>query len=139
MDRTLSGATTPGQSETESDDYKGVLRIPQSFSMTGGSPSDFLVSCPGYLFGESYSSAEMQLVYSTTLPNWAMYEPRKLTRTLNYAGNRQSCKFFIRPSSPWLSTNFLIIFIIFVKFLLIVVIEKHWLKGPFNFIVFVVF
>ena len=44
IDRTLSGATTPGQSEPRSDSYEGVLHIPQSSSITGASPSDCLVS-----------------------------------------------------------------------------------------------
>ena len=45
---------------------KGVLRIPQSSSITGALPSDCFVSYPGHsLGGESYSSAEMQSVYST--------------------------------------------------------------------------
>ena len=44
MNRTLSGATTPGQRRPRSDGYEGVHRIPQSFSITGTSPSDCLVS-----------------------------------------------------------------------------------------------
>ena len=44
IDRTRSGATTPGQSGPESDGNKGVLRIPQSSSMTGTSSSDWFVS-----------------------------------------------------------------------------------------------
>ena len=40
IDRTLSGATTPGQSEPESDDNEKVLCIPQSSCITGASPSD---------------------------------------------------------------------------------------------------
>ena len=43
IDRTLSGATTPGQSGPGSDGNKGVLHIPQSSSITGTSPSDCLV------------------------------------------------------------------------------------------------
>ena len=50
-----------------------VLCITQSSSITGTSPSDFLVSYPGYSFVEgSYPSAEEQLVYSTTPANWAI-------------------------------------------------------------------
>ena len=45
----LSGATTPGQSRPESDGNDRVLRIPQSSSITGASPSNFFVSYPGYL------------------------------------------------------------------------------------------
>ena len=37
----LSGTTIPGQSGPGSDGIKGVLRIPQSSSITGNSPSDF--------------------------------------------------------------------------------------------------
>ena len=76
IDRTLLGATTLGQSgpgwlivwvlwrinldsEPGSDGNEGVLHIPQSSSITDASPSD----CLGYLLGESYLSAEMQLAY----------------------------------------------------------------------------
>ena len=67
IDRTLSGATTPGQSGPGSDGIEGVLRIPQSSSITGTSPSDCLVAYPrhSYVAGGSYLSAEKQLVYST--------------------------------------------------------------------------
>ena len=62
---TLSGVTTPSQSGPGSDGNEGVLRIPQSSSITGTSPSNCLVSYPGYSLGRSYLSAELQLVYST--------------------------------------------------------------------------
>ncbi len=61
---TLSGTTTPGQSEPGSDGNKGVIRIPQSSSVTGTSPSDCLVSYPGH-------SAEMPSVHSTAPVDWA--------------------------------------------------------------------
>ena len=64
IDRTLSGATTPSQSRLESNGNEGVL--PQSSSITEASPTDCLVSYLGYSQEESYSSAEMQSVYSTT-------------------------------------------------------------------------
>ena len=63
--RTLSGATSPGRSGPRSDGIEEVLRIPQSSSITGVSPSDCLVSNPGFWLRESYPSAEKQLVYST--------------------------------------------------------------------------
>ena len=44
IDRTLSGATTPGQSEPKSDANKVILQIPRSSSITRTSPSDCLVS-----------------------------------------------------------------------------------------------
>ena len=65
IDRTLSGATTPGQSGPGSDGNEGVLRIPQNFSITGTSPSDCLVLYPGHSLVGSYPSAEVQSVYST--------------------------------------------------------------------------
>ena len=44
IDRTLSGATTPGQSRPGRDDSQGVFCIPQSSSITGTSPLDcFLI------------------------------------------------------------------------------------------------
>ena len=46
IDRTLPGAATPGQSKPGSDGNKGVLRIPQSSSITEISPSDCLVLYP---------------------------------------------------------------------------------------------
>ena len=61
---TLSGATTPGQSGPGGDGYEGILCIPQSSNITGTSPSDCLVSYPGYSLGGSYLYAELQLVYS---------------------------------------------------------------------------
>ena len=52
MDGTLSGTTTPGQSEPMSNSNERVLHIPQS-SRTGTSPPDSLVPYRGHLF-ESY-------------------------------------------------------------------------------------
>ena len=43
IDRTLSGATIPGQSGPESNGNEGIPYITQS-SKTGGTPSDGLVS-----------------------------------------------------------------------------------------------
>ena len=44
IDRTLSDATTPGQSGFGSDGNEEALYIPQSSSITQTSPSDSLVS-----------------------------------------------------------------------------------------------
>ena len=44
IDKTLSGATTLGQSRPGSNGNERVLRIPQSSSITGATPSDCLVS-----------------------------------------------------------------------------------------------
>ena len=64
-DRILSGATTPGQRGSGRNGNEGVLRIPQSFSITEASPSDCLVSYLGHSLKESYPSAEMQWVYNS--------------------------------------------------------------------------
>ena len=67
--RNLSSATTSGQSEPGSDGDEGVLRIFQSSSITEASPSDCLMSYPGYsLGGESYLYAES--VYFTAPAVW---------------------------------------------------------------------
>ena len=47
----LSGASTLGQSGPGSNGNEGVLRIPQSSSIAGTSPSDYLVSSPGHSLG----------------------------------------------------------------------------------------
>ena len=48
----------PGQRGAGSDGNDGVLRIPQSLSITGASQSDCFVSYPGHaLAGKSYPSA----------------------------------------------------------------------------------
>ena len=44
IDRTLSGATTLGLSESGSDANEGINRIPQSSSIIEASPWDCLVS-----------------------------------------------------------------------------------------------
>ena len=51
-DRTLSGDTTPGQSEPGSDDNKGVLCVPDNFCITEASLSECLVSYTGHSLGE---------------------------------------------------------------------------------------
>ena len=48
IDRTLSGATTLGQSGPGSDSNEDVHCIPQSCGSTEASPSDCLVSYPGH-------------------------------------------------------------------------------------------
>ena len=66
IDRALSGATIPGQSGPGSDSNEGVLHIPLSFSITGTSPSDWLVSYPGHslVVGGSLCREAVGLFYS---------------------------------------------------------------------------
>ena len=74
IDRTLSGATTPGQNGHGTMAMKEVLHITQRFSITGISLSDCLVSYSGHSFGKGfYPSAEVQSVYSTAPADWATY------------------------------------------------------------------
>ena len=54
----------------ESDGNEGVLRITQSSSIPGVSPSDCLVSYLGHSLGKSYPSAKKQSVYSTAPADW---------------------------------------------------------------------
>ena len=71
IDKTLSGATTHGQSGPVRNSNEGVLCISQSSSITGALLSDCLV-----LYLEQTldwvlpPAAEMQSVYSTALADW---------------------------------------------------------------------
>ena len=73
IDRTLSGATTPGKSGPGNDGNKGIIRIYQSSHITEASPPNSLVSYPGHLLKESCISAEMQSMYSTALADRAQW------------------------------------------------------------------
>ena len=77
---TLSGATTSGQRGSGSDWNEGVLQISQSSTIIGASPSDCLVSYLGHSLGDSYSNAEMQLVYSAAQAAWVKCWYEKLSR-----------------------------------------------------------
>ena len=70
IDRTLSSATTSGQSEPGSHGNKEVLSIPQSSSITGASPSDYLVSYPGHSLVGIYPSTETLSGYSIAPADW---------------------------------------------------------------------
>ena len=62
IDRTLSGATTPGQSEPWSNSNEGVLRIPPNSRITETSPWDCHIQ--DIRWEKFYPSAEMQSMYS---------------------------------------------------------------------------
>ena len=47
----LARATSPGHSRPGGDEYEEVLCISQSSSITGTSPSDYLVTYPGHSLG----------------------------------------------------------------------------------------
>ena len=65
LDRTLSGASTPGQSGPGSDGNEGVFHIPQSSNITGASHQVVNVISRILIGRGSYTSAEMQSVYSS--------------------------------------------------------------------------
>ena len=65
IDWSLSGVSSLGLRGPGNGGNKGVLRISQSVSIGGASPSDCLVSYPGPSLGESCPSTEMQSVYLT--------------------------------------------------------------------------
>ena len=67
----LSGATILGQSGRGSNGNNGLLRIPQSSSITETSPSDCLVSYPRHSLRGG--PTPLQLVYSTASADWAIY------------------------------------------------------------------
>ena len=69
INRTLSGATTPGQRGSGHDGREDELCIPKSSSCAETSPSDCLILYAGHSLEESYPSAEIQSVYSTV--DWA--------------------------------------------------------------------
>ena len=70
-DKTLLGATTPSQNGSWSNGNKGVFCIPQSSCITGTSPSDCLVSYPGYSLDKFYLFTMKLLVYSAAPADWA--------------------------------------------------------------------
>ena len=77
IDRTLSGATTLGESGPGSDGNEGVPSISQK-SRTGASPSDCLGSYLEHSFGGSYPPEEMLSMYSTALVNWGSGQPSSI-------------------------------------------------------------
>ena len=105
IDRTLSGATYPGQSGPIRDDNVGIFPIPKSFCITGVPPSNCLMSYPGHSLGESYLSVEIQSVYSTTPATRAEMVSQHIQDTrwgvvLTY---RQRCsRCILPPHSPFL-------------------------------------
>ena len=67
IDKTLSGATTPGQSGPRNDGNEGVQRIFQSSSITVTSSLDCIVPYLRHSLVGSYPLTEMQSMYSSDL------------------------------------------------------------------------
>ena len=74
IDRTLSCATTLGQSGPGSDSNEEVLCIPEISSITGASRSDVFVSYPGHSLGEFYPSLEMLPMYFAPPADYARHK-----------------------------------------------------------------
>ena len=70
IDRTRLGATTPGYNRPESDGNKGVLRISQTASIIGSTPSDCLVSYIKDTRWGTYPTAEMRSVCPSAPADW---------------------------------------------------------------------
>ena len=62
----------PSQNGAESDGNKGILKIPQSSSISRASLSDALVSYSGHPLVRSYPSAEIQSEYFAGPVYWAL-------------------------------------------------------------------
>ena len=85
IDWTLSDATIPDLSGPGGNGNKGVLRIPQSFSITGSSPSNYLVSYPGRSWEVLVLCRDVVSVFSSLsrLGQWYNgYRRRKWTQWL---------------------------------------------------------
>ena len=89
--RTLSGASTPGQSGPGSNSNEEVLHVSQ-ISKAGASPSDNLVSYPGHSLagGGSYPSTEMQSVCSTAPADWAVKQKRTIKIIFKFENNQSN-------------------------------------------------
>ena len=72
IDRTLSVATSMGQSGPGSDGNKGVLHISQSSSITGASLSDCLVSYPRHSMGAEVVPSPQRCSWCI-LQSWVMF------------------------------------------------------------------
>ena len=100
MDRTLSGANTPGQSKPESDGNKGVLRIPQSSCITGASQSDYSMSYPEHLLGTvlTVCGDAHGVFYSLPQAEWA------IKQTSEYSGSWKNNFYICRKGKYLLIT-----------------------------------
>ena len=76
IDRTLSGANTPGQSGPVSIGNEGVLCFPQSSRISWAPPSDGLISYSGHSLGVSYPSTDLQSMYSADRADWTVGKKR---------------------------------------------------------------
>ena len=94
IDRALSGATPPGQSGPGINGNKGVLRFPQSSSITGTTPSDCLLSYPGYSLVGSHPSAIGVFYRPSRLGKW-------MTKLMQNTQEKLFNRLHIRKRSSW--------------------------------------
>ncbi len=79
-------AVTLGQSGPGSDGDEGLLRILQSFSISGTSQSDWIVPYLGHtLSGGSYPFVGVQSVYSTAPTDWAIHMKENIAHVFSQA------------------------------------------------------
>ena len=97
-ERALSGATTPSQSGPVSDGNKGVLHIPQSYSITGASPSDCLVSYQDIRLTPLQRSGRFILQPQPNGPVILLEKPALILYNLQL--RRQSFHIFSKGTSP---------------------------------------
>ena len=119
IDRTLSGATSPGQSGYGSDSNERLLSIFQSSCINGASPSDCLVSYPGFSLECSYPSAKN--------PVGVFYSSSQLGHRILVGGVLSLCRegdgVFYNPS--WLGCELISKKELFIK------IPLYWIKECF--------
>ena len=106
IDRTLSGATTLGQSGPGSDGNEGVLHFPQISSISGTSPSDCLVSYTGHSWGV-LRLCRVGVFCSPSRPDKRILGNRFVRLSLKspiYIFKMLLC--FLRKECTWLNTDF---------------------------------
>ena len=82
VDRIRSGASTQDQSGRGCDGNEVVLRIPQSSSITGASPSDCFTSYPEYTLveGLTLSRDAVSIFYCPSRLVWMIFAENEYTR-----------------------------------------------------------
>ena len=93
IDRTLSGAATPGQRGPGGDGSEGVLYTPQNSSITGTSSSNCLVPYPGHSLG---GLTPLQRC------SWCILPPPPIHLRIN---TLRKGLIFVIPLTYWLNTS----------------------------------
>ena len=96
--RTLSSATTPGQSGSGSDGNEGVFPIPPNSRITGASPSDCLMLYPGY----SLAGRFLLPCRGSGLQDPSEYSSQSYQCCGSYVLDSSSGLHFLQPQPTWL-------------------------------------